>query len=263
MYNKLFTKILDSSIWLESHHIVRVWFTCIASMDEDGFCQYASVPNLAHRARVTLAEATEAVACLEGPDPHSSDPDHEGRRMERVPGGWIVLNAHKYREMATRIVAMEKTRARVAKHRANKKAGGCNGDVTVGTESSRSSAPSDAVSDADAESKQKKKESPPKAADDPLFARFWEIFPSRRKTKKQDARKAWTSAVKKGIDPEMMIAAAREYAASPLGRSDIACMPSSWLNGQRWDDDRTAWQDDGLDRRKQPAKREIPLLGSE
>jgi hypothetical protein len=34
MYNKLFTKILDSSIWLENHATVRVWITLLASMDE-------------------------------------------------------------------------------------------------------------------------------------------------------------------------------------------------------------------------------------
>lgn len=120
MYNKIFTKILDSSIWLEPDATRLVWLTLIAAMDEDGFCQFASVANLAHRARVTLEGAGEAVKVLEGPDDNSSDPDNEGRRIERIPGGWIVLNAKKYRELVTRTVIKEQTRARVARHRAKR-----------------------------------------------------------------------------------------------------------------------------------------------
>lgn len=129
MYNKIFTKILDSSIWLETHPTRIVWFTFLAAMDEHGFAQFASVANLAHRARVTLEEAEAAVKCLESPDANSSDPDNEGRRIERVHGGWIVLNCEKYRVLVTRAVAQEKTRQRVARFRANKRAG-CNAHVT-------------------------------------------------------------------------------------------------------------------------------------
>jgi hypothetical protein len=117
MYNKLFAKILDSSIWLEPHETVRVWITFIAAMDEDGFVAFASPANVAHRARVTLPEAETALAKLAAPDANSSDPDNEGRRIERVPGGWIVLNAPKYREMATRENIRATTRERVRKHR--------------------------------------------------------------------------------------------------------------------------------------------------
>ena len=120
MYNKIFTKILDSSIWLEPDATRLVWLTLIAGMDEDGFCQFASVANLAHRARVSLKAATAAVATLEGPDVNSSDPDFDGRRIERAAGGWIVLNAAKYRELVTRVVQRERTRERVRKHRATK-----------------------------------------------------------------------------------------------------------------------------------------------
>lgn len=128
MYNKIFTKILDSSIWLEADPTRIVWITMIAAMDEDGFCAFASVANLARRAVVDLDKAEEAVRVLEAPDSNSCDPDHEGRRIERVPGGWIVLNAQKYKELVTRVVARERTRLRVAKYR--DKQNSCNADVT-------------------------------------------------------------------------------------------------------------------------------------
>jgi hypothetical protein len=150
MYNKLFTKILDSSIWLEPSGTRIIWLTMIAAMDENGFVQFASVANLAHRARIELAEAQAAVDCLEGPDANSSDPEHEGRRIERVPGGWMILNAEKYREMVTRAVIQEKTRQRVAKHREKKKA--CNAPVTLGNTSATQANASVTQSDTDTDS---------------------------------------------------------------------------------------------------------------
>ena len=140
MYNKIFTKILDSSIWLEPSPTRLIWLTFIAAMDEDGFAAFASVANLAHRARVELSETQAAVDALEAPDPNSSDPDNEGRRIERVPGGWMILNASKYRDLVTRTVIKEQTRARVARHRQSKKENGnahvtaSNGHVTQGNE---------------------------------------------------------------------------------------------------------------------------------
>lgn len=117
VYNKLFTKILDSSIWLESDGTRLVWLTLLAAMDQDGFCEYASVPNLAHRARVTLQAAQQAVEILEAPDPYSADPDNDGRRIERVDGGWIVLNAVKYREVATADQYRKRNRERQRRYR--------------------------------------------------------------------------------------------------------------------------------------------------
>lgn len=77
----------------------------------------------------------------------------------------------------------------------------------------------------------------------PEFEIFWRVYPSGRKEKKGDALKAWQSAVKIA-DPEKIIAAAREYAASPKGRGKYTKMPATWLNGRCWDDDREAWQQD-------------------
>jgi hypothetical protein len=121
MYNKLFTKILDSSIWLEDHATVRVWVTLMATMDQDGMCQFASVVNLARRANVSTEEATDAVKVLEAPDVHSADPDNEGRRIERVPGGWIVLNSKKYRALVSANESRMRAAERAQRFRDKKK----------------------------------------------------------------------------------------------------------------------------------------------
>ena len=126
MYNKIFTKILDSSVWLEPTATRIVWITMIAAMDENGFCQFAAIGNVAGRARVSEEDAKRAIKALESPDPESSDDANEGRRIERVPGGWMVLNAPKYRAIVTRVNAQERTKERVRRFREKKQG------VTVG-----------------------------------------------------------------------------------------------------------------------------------
>ncbi len=117
VYSKLFASILDSSVWLQPEPTRIVWLTLLAAKDEDGFSRFATVSNLALRARVSPDAATEAVRVLEAPDPDSSNPENEGRRIERVPGGWIVLNAKTYDDIARHEQELQQNRERVRRHR--------------------------------------------------------------------------------------------------------------------------------------------------
>ena len=121
MYNKLFSSILDSSIWLEEPATKVVWVTLIAAMDEDGFAHFSALQNLANRAVLPIEVTEKAVKILESPDPNSADKEFDGRRIERVPGGWQLLNARKYHDITTRQIAREKVRKRVAKFRERKR----------------------------------------------------------------------------------------------------------------------------------------------
>lgn len=127
MYNKLFTKILDSSIWLAPDPQRIVWITLIAAMNRHGVAEFACPENLAARARVSVEDTKKAIEAFESPDPYGPNQEHEGRRIERIDGGWLILNADKYRAIVTAAVATEKTRERVRKHREAKKAAACNG----------------------------------------------------------------------------------------------------------------------------------------
>lgn len=120
MYSKLFEAILDSSIWLKDAGTRLVWLTMLAAKNQDGFVRFATTENVATRARVSIDEANNAIAILEAPDPDSSNPDHEGRRIERVPGGWMILNAKFYDDIARREQEREQTRLRVERHRRKK-----------------------------------------------------------------------------------------------------------------------------------------------
>ncbi len=142
-YTKLFNSILASTIWREPNEIRLVWITLLAMADKDGIAE-GSVPGIADFARIPVEATRMALERLSQPDEDSRSQEYEGRRIERVPGGWMILNAGKYRDIVSRANAREKTRLRVEKHRANS---GCNASVTPCNAPSRSVLPSEAYTD--------------------------------------------------------------------------------------------------------------------
>jgi hypothetical protein len=59
----------------------------------------ASVPGLADMARVSLTECEAALKKLERADKWSRNQGHEGRRIEKCDGGWLILNGEHYRQL--------------------------------------------------------------------------------------------------------------------------------------------------------------------
>lgn len=96
-YAKLFQTILTSSIWQEDDVTRLVWITFLALKNRFGEVS-GSIPGIAHAAKVPLNAAERAIEKLESPDKYSRTKDHDGRRIERIPGGWRVLNHAKYRQ---------------------------------------------------------------------------------------------------------------------------------------------------------------------
>jgi len=74
------------------------------------------------------------------------------------------------------------------------------------------------------------------------FEQFWQTFPSRRKTKKRKAFADFKKATKR-VDLPILMAAVEEYAKSNKGRGEFCQMPSTWLNGDCWEDDRNGWNE--------------------
>lgn len=108
MFTKLYGDILQSSLWSESAETRLVWITLLALADQDGFV-HATVPGIAHQARVALAETRKALEIFEAPDPESRNPKHDGRRIERVPGGYMLLNFGEYHAKTSIAAARAKT----------------------------------------------------------------------------------------------------------------------------------------------------------
>ena len=105
-YTKLFHSILASTIWREDDKTRIVWITMLAMTDQHGTVQ-ASIPGLADLARVSLEECEASLARLAAPDKYSRTKDHEGRRIEEIDGGWLILNHPKYREKMNEIERRE------------------------------------------------------------------------------------------------------------------------------------------------------------
>jgi hypothetical protein len=226
MYNKLFTKILDSSIWLESDHIRLVWITFLAVMDKDGIVLLSGVGNVANRARVTEELAADAIKCLESPDKKNPDQEHEGRRIERIPGmGWTVLNAKKYQDIVRAETARMQNRERVKAFRErNGSVMVCNDLVTP----SPSVSPSVSVSD--------KTIAQPT---DGFAEKIYESYP--RKVARKSALRAIKNALKKE-DHEALLQKTIAYAKAREGADpQFTPHPATWFNRESYNDNPKEW----------------------
>jgi hypothetical protein len=96
-FTKVFGSILTSSIWTEPGPTRLVWITMLALKNGRHIVE-ASVPGLAHLARVSLEECQDAIDKMLKPDPYSRSTEHGGRRIKAVDGGWQILNGQKYQE---------------------------------------------------------------------------------------------------------------------------------------------------------------------
>jgi len=98
-YTPLFASIITSSIWDEDDKTRIVWITMLALADSTGLVE-ASIPSLAHIARVDRNSCEKALEKLSAPDTNSRSKEFQGRRIEKVDGGWLILNLVKYRQKA-------------------------------------------------------------------------------------------------------------------------------------------------------------------
>jgi hypothetical protein len=119
-YAKVFSSILDSTVWGEDLATRVVWITLLVKASRDGIV-YASIPGLARSANVTREQVEAALEKLMAHDPDSSSSDHDGRRIEVVDGGWRILNYEKYRDRKTKDDVNAKSAERMARKRARDK----------------------------------------------------------------------------------------------------------------------------------------------
>lgn len=122
-YTKLFSKILDSTIWLEDNDTRIVWITMLAMCDYTGKVE-GSARTLANRARVSVESCQKALDKFLAPEADSQTTEHEGRRISVVDGGWQLLNHAKYRRMMSEEHRREYKRLKAQEYRAKDKSNG-------------------------------------------------------------------------------------------------------------------------------------------
>lgn len=226
---KLDTRILDSSLWLD--RVARDLFITALLMAEPfelletteqirhdscvgtGFfvpsgwygIVRAAGSGIIYRAGIAdLAEGMAALEKLGAPDPDSRSLEHDGRRMVRINGGWIILNFARYREKD------HSSRERVRRWRsrhfgATEQAGGA-------------AAPSDPVAPAYSED----------------FLAFWAAYP--RKVGKGAAWQAWR---REKPDKDVCLSAveaARETDQWTRDKGRFIPHPTTWLRKRCFED---------------------------
>jgi hypothetical protein len=233
-YTKLFNSIVTSTIWTEDDKTRIVWITMLAICDQNGEVQ-ASIPGLARLAGVTVEDAEMAIGKLLSPDKHSRTPDHEGRRIVPIDGGWELLNHAKYRRMASLEDRKEATAKRVRRHRErNADVTPCNANVTLLPDKAEAEAEAEAEADKREKTVLTKSESKTKVA-----IEIYKLYP--KKVGKDAAFKAIVKAMSK-TDAETLIEAVTAFAhAKKDADPQYIPNPATWFNQCRWEDDRATW----------------------
>lgn len=246
-YTKLFSSIVTSTIWTEDPKICKVWVTMLAIADKHGEV-HASIPGLAQIAGMTLADTEAAIQKFLSPDKYSRTPDDEGRRIEKIDDGWLLLNHAKYRAMASKDEEKTSAAKRQAAFRERQKRNGkitaCHGSVTgsnavvtpsrdIADTDSKAEAEAEGEAKADADTKPKRQK---RSIDLVGFDAFWRMYP--KKVGKSDAVKEWAK-----LTPEEIEAAERSL---PLHLKSVSWLkeggkyiphPHRWLNKKRWEDE--------------------------
>ena len=100
-FTKLDSGIIDSSLWSYPAEERIVWITLLARADETGYVRM-SLPGLVRAANVSEDAVRAALTKFEAPDVESRTKDYNGVRLDRIEGGWLILNYMKYREKTDR-----------------------------------------------------------------------------------------------------------------------------------------------------------------
>lgn len=202
-----------------------------------------SVPGLADFARVSLEDCERALAVLQAPDRYSRSEDHEGRRILKVDGGWLVLNHAKYRAKASEDDRREYLRKKQAESRARRVNNGVNTRQQISTNSTQAEAEAEADPDTKEQEDQniRSRAIKPRAhlnSSSALFDVFWSHYP--RKVAKSAALKAWG---KLKVDESLLtkILSGLEWQRhQPQWAKDNGLFvphASTWLNQRRWEDE--------------------------
>lgn len=120
-WTPLFEKIVDSSLWREDDLVVKVFLTMLAKKDSDCVVR-ANAFMIGEWAKKSEAEVLEALKVLSSPDTKRIEPQpYEGRRIGKVDGGWLILNAAVYRSMISKYKKRDYNREWMASYRASLK----------------------------------------------------------------------------------------------------------------------------------------------
>lgn len=100
-YAPLFEEIVDSSLWEEPDVVIKVFLTMLAKKNWKHEVM-GDAYRISKWARKEELETVAALKVLERPDTKRKiKQEFDGRRIQKIDGGWLILNGEKYqKEMA-------------------------------------------------------------------------------------------------------------------------------------------------------------------
>jgi hypothetical protein len=226
-YTKLFGSIIASTIWREDNETRIVWITMLAMADQRGEVS-ASLPGLSDFARVSIPDTERALAKLLAPDPYSRTKDHDGRRIQEIDGGWLILNHAKYRQALSKDDRREymkqymRNRKETARQTSKLAVNTFNSNLTL-------------LAQADPEAEAKEDGKTPEV--------IYAAYP--RKVSRPKAIAAITKALK--TTPfDKLLAATQAFAKAWSGATaddfQFCKHPATWFNQECYNDDPTTWK---------------------
>lgn len=237
LYTKLFHDILTSSIWSEDDKTRVMWVTVLALADHSGFVS-GSIPGLATMARMSVKDAETVLDKLQSPDKYSRTEDREGRRIEKVDGGWFILNYGKYRERGKAEIRKEQGRVRQSRYRdslkSNAKVTHSNASVTESNDPAIPIPyPLSSISGKEGGVGEEKQSNA-------SFDAFWSAYP--KKVGKKAALSAWLKAKDKPTIEDVLTAITAQKRSEQWTADGGRYIPNpaTWINQGRWDDDLNA-----------------------
>jgi hypothetical protein len=95
-FTKLDSGILQSSIMAEDSDTFKIWITLLACCNSDGIASVSPI-YLSSICHISINDVQNSILKLSSPDEYSRSIAKEGRRIERVDGGFKIINYLKYR----------------------------------------------------------------------------------------------------------------------------------------------------------------------
>jgi hypothetical protein len=179
-YTKLFQSIVTSTIWQEPNDCRVLWITMLALKGADHVCS-ATIPALAKMCDLTIDQTEQYLKKFQEPDPYSRSTEFDGRRIEKVDGGYYILNGPKFQNMLRHIERRDYIREKVKEYRARAR-------VKTGVNTVNQVNPSTTDTTTDKDIKNTLSGEP-----DFLFENFWKDYQPRNGTRgsKKQASAQW------------------------------------------------------------------------
>lgn len=120
-WTPLWSSAVNSSLWDEPDSVLKVFLTMLALKDWDHVYR-GDAYGLGKQSRKTELEVLEALRVLASPDTKRAvDQPFEGRRIQAVEEGWLILNGEKYRSQVSLEMKRRRNQRAQAAYRARQK----------------------------------------------------------------------------------------------------------------------------------------------